>query len=150
MQDTPEALCRNYPRLVINFASAVFLIRYPRLQIVHVYVITIIIICPRSHRSRSHVMIAHRCLRLLRLPLPLRFARLPLAQLKYQGHQIEAVSIYPNLPSRNYSAFTMSAFYNLKAPQPGNKTFDFEELRGKVVLIVNVASQWCVHCFTQI
>jgi hypothetical protein len=38
----------------------------------------------------------------------------------------------------------MSTFYDLKAPQTSTKTFDFETLRGKVVLIVNVASQWYV------
>jgi len=35
----------------------------------------------------------------------------------------------------------MSSFYTLKAEAPGGKTFDFAELKGKVVLIVNVASQ---------
>ncbi len=35
-----------------------------------------------------------------------------------------------------------SSFYSLKATLPGGKTFDFEQLRGKVVLIVNVASKW--------
>ena len=50
--------------------------------------------------------------------------------------------------SRTYTtttttALTMSAFYNLKAEQPGDKVFDFEQLKGKVVLIVNVASKWC-------
>ena len=35
-------------------------------------------------------------------------------------------------------------FYSLKAEQPGGKVFDFEQLRDKVVLIVNVASKWCV------
>jgi glutathione peroxidase-family protein len=35
----------------------------------------------------------------------------------------------------------MSSFYSLKAEQPGGKTFDFADLKGKVVLIVNVASQ---------
>ncbi|RDX57273.1 glutathione peroxidase-like protein [Lentinus brumalis] len=34
-----------------------------------------------------------------------------------------------------------SSFYSLKASLPGGKTFDFEQLRGKVVLIVNVASK---------
>lgn len=38
---------------------------------------------------------------------------------------------------------TMSTFYDLKAELPGGKTYDFSELRGKVVLIVNVASKWC-------
>ena len=40
--------------------------------------------------------------------------------------------------------FTMSEFYNLKATLPGDKPkeYDFEQLKGKVVLIVNVASKW--------
>ncbi|ESK87253.1 glutathione peroxidase [Moniliophthora roreri MCA 2997] len=32
------------------------------------------------------------------------------------------------------------SFYSLKAAMPGNKTFDFADLKGKVVLIVNTAS----------
>jgi glutathione peroxidase-family protein len=36
----------------------------------------------------------------------------------------------------------MSNFYNLKAKLPGGKEYDFEQLKGKVVLIVNVASKW--------
>ena len=39
----------------------------------------------------------------------------------------------------------MSGFYSLKAELPGGKTYDFEQLKGKVVLIVNVASQWCAN-----
>lgn len=35
----------------------------------------------------------------------------------------------------------MSSFYELKAELPGGKTYDFEQLKGKVVLIVNVASK---------
>ncbi|KAI0707349.1 glutathione peroxidase-like protein [Earliella scabrosa] len=35
----------------------------------------------------------------------------------------------------------MSTFYSLKATLPGNKTYDFEQLKGKVVLIVNTASK---------
>jgi len=35
----------------------------------------------------------------------------------------------------------MSEFYNLKAKLPGDKEYDFEQLRGKVILIVNVASK---------
>ncbi|KIY44044.1 glutathione peroxidase [Fistulina hepatica ATCC 64428] len=34
-----------------------------------------------------------------------------------------------------------SGFYSLKATLPGDKTYDFADLKGKVVLIVNVASQ---------
>ncbi|KAH9850388.1 glutathione peroxidase [Lenzites betulinus] len=33
------------------------------------------------------------------------------------------------------------SFYELKAQLPGGKTYDFEQLKGKVVLIVNVASK---------
>jgi len=36
----------------------------------------------------------------------------------------------------------MSEFYNLKAKLPGDKEYEFEQLKGKVVLVVNVASQW--------
>jgi peroxiredoxin len=35
-------------------------------------------------------------------------------------------------------------FYDLKADLPGGKVYDFADLKGKVVLIVNVASQWWV------
>ncbi|KAH9940969.1 glutathione peroxidase [Amylocystis lapponica] len=35
----------------------------------------------------------------------------------------------------------MSSFYALQAALPGDKTYDFEQLKGKVVLIVNVASK---------
>jgi len=35
----------------------------------------------------------------------------------------------------------MSEFYDLKANLPGNKEYDFDQLKGKVVLIVNVASK---------
>jgi len=38
-----------------------------------------------------------------------------------------------------------SGFYSLKAQLPGGKVYDFEQLRGKVVLIVNTASKWCVR-----
>ncbi|KAH8100827.1 glutathione peroxidase-like protein [Cristinia sonorae] len=35
----------------------------------------------------------------------------------------------------------MSSFYSLSAELPGGKKYDFEQLKGKVVLIVNVASK---------
>lgn len=38
----------------------------------------------------------------------------------------------------------MSNFYSLKAERPGGKVYDFADLKGKTVLIVNVASQWWV------
>lgn len=37
----------------------------------------------------------------------------------------------------------MKSFYDLKAELPNGSTFNFEDLKGKVVLIVNVASKWC-------
>jgi glutathione peroxidase len=36
----------------------------------------------------------------------------------------------------------MSAFYTLKATKKTDDIFDFAELKGKTVLIVNTASQW--------
>ena len=52
------------------------------------------------------------------------------------------------VPHRVFSTSrpTMSdaSFYSLKATRPGNKEYDFEQLRGKVVLIVNTASKWYV------
>lgn len=36
---------------------------------------------------------------------------------------------------------TMSSFHDLKAERPDGEIFAFEELKGKVVLVVNVASQ---------
>lgn len=42
------------------------------------------------------------------------------------------------------SSSEMSSFYSLKATLPGNKEYDFAQLKGKVVLIVNVASAWYV------
>ncbi|KAG5646941.1 hypothetical protein DXG03_001664 [Asterophora parasitica] len=38
----------------------------------------------------------------------------------------------------------MSTFYSLKAERPGGKVYDFADLKGKTVLIVNVASAWYV------
>lgn len=38
---------------------------------------------------------------------------------------------------------TMTSFYDLKAELPGaDKSYDFNDLRGKTVLVVNVASKW--------
>lgn len=36
----------------------------------------------------------------------------------------------------------MSEFYNLKAKLPSDKEYDFAQLKGKIVLVVNVASKW--------
>lgn len=42
---------------------------------------------------------------------------------------------------------TTSTFYDLKADLPGGETYDFEQLKGKVVLVVNVASQWYAQSY---
>lgn len=57
-------------------------------------------------------------------------------------HRISAPSTSRNLSSSATPA--MSEFYNLKTELPDGKTFDFEQLKGKVVLIVNTASKWYV------
>ncbi|KAJ3836993.1 thioredoxin-like protein [Lentinula raphanica] len=44
------------------------------------------------------------------------------------------------LPRTMSTVSEKSDFYSLKAEMPGNKTFDFSDLKGKVVLIVNTAS----------
>lgn len=47
-----------------------------------------------------------------------------------------------------FSSFTPvmsdSTFYSLKAELPLGKSYDFANLKGKTVLIVNTASNWCV------
>jgi len=50
-------------------------------------------------------------------------------------------------PSYSTTAQTMSGFYSLKAERPGGNVYDFADLKGKTVLIVNVASKWCVLSF---
>ncbi|KAF8461658.1 hypothetical protein JB92DRAFT_2207006 [Gautieria morchelliformis] len=42
----------------------------------------------------------------------------------------------------NSNSSEMSNFYDLKADKPNGTSFNFSELKGKVVLVVNVASQW--------
>ena len=49
---------------------------------------------------------------------------------------------YSSSSNTSPSQLTMSGFYDLKAELPGGKAYSFEELKGKVVLIVNVASKW--------
>ena len=46
------------------------------------------------------------------------------------------------LATAHYSTSAMSKFYELKAELPNGQTYDFEQLKGKVVLIVNTASKW--------
>lgn len=40
------------------------------------------------------------------------------------------------------STVAMSGFYSLKTELPDGKEFDFADLKGKTVLIVNIASKW--------
>jgi len=42
------------------------------------------------------------------------------------------------------SSSSANTFYDLKADLPNGQAYDFEQLKGKVVLIVNVASKWYV------
>lgn len=52
----------------------------------------------------------------------------------------------PSPSQANTSPSTdMTSFYDLKAELPNGKTYDFSQLKGKVVLIVNTASKWCVR-----
>ncbi len=47
------------------------------------------------------------------------------------------------LTSSSYSPPpAMAGFYDLKAELPNGKSYEFDQLKGKVVLIVNVASKW--------
>jgi hypothetical protein len=54
----------------------------------------------------------------------------------------------PSPPRRSMSSSSGTTFYDLKAELPNGQTYDFEQLKGKVVLIVNVASKWyvCNYC----
>ncbi|KAJ8692978.1 Glutathione peroxidase 2, variant 2 [Pleurotus ostreatus] len=52
--------------------------------------------------------------------------------------------ITPPISRAHSSSSTMTSFYDLSATLPGGKPYPFSQLKGKVVLIVNVASQWCV------
>jgi hypothetical protein len=55
-------------------------------------------------------------------------------------------SLSPSTTSAAYrflsSTVAMSGFYSLKAELPNGKEFDFADLKGKTVLIVNIASKW--------
>ena len=44
----------------------------------------------------------------------------------------------------NMSESTSRGFYDLKADLPNGSPYKLEDLKGKVVLVVNVASKWCV------
>lgn len=51
------------------------------------------------------------------------------------------------LSRRTMSNSTSTTFYDFKADLPGGKTYDFDQLKGRVVLVVNVASQWYAQPF---
>ena len=78
---------------------------------------------PVARSLRNHAPCSHL--------LPVASPR-PVAKLSYPHRTLFA------------SPPTMSdaSFYGLKATRPGNKEFDFAQLKGKVVLIVNTASKW--------
>ena len=64
------------------------------------------------------------------------------ARRDYQARNISSTPL--QLDAEQEPRPTMTSFYELKAELPGGKTYDFEQLKGKVVLIVNVASKWYV------
>ena len=72
----------------------------------------------------------------------LLFKKSPLCQTRRQsGFQSSPLSTTTTTrPKRE-----MTTFYDLKAEKPNGTTLNFSELKGKVVLIVNVASQWYVE-----
>lgn len=82
-------------------------------------------------RDRNFVLMLRQAADLLRTVRP---SSTP-SHLRFRPHRQTFVS-----PTNFYR--TMSEFYNLKAKLPGDKVYDFEQLKGKVVLVVNVASKW--------
>ncbi len=103
-------------------------------------------------------LVPSRGLHKLAVPIPGRVARSQLCHILRPSHRpaisSSGFSLRPlpatslSLPSRTISssplAMSDASFYSLKASLPGGKTYDFEQLKGKVVLIVNTASKWCV------
>lgn len=55
--------------------------------------------------------------------------------------QVRRLLPVPQLRHRFFST-VMAGFYSLKAEQPGGVIYDFAQLKGKAVLIVNTASRW--------
>jgi hypothetical protein len=100
------------------------------------------------HRTVDHViamMMLYR--RSLSHPVRVIFTRDCRSVASIYKFQPPPPLLRPPFPPRSLSttaAPAMTTFYDLKAPLPGAKAYDFDQLRGKVVLIVNVASQWCV------
>ncbi|KIO15215.1 hypothetical protein M404DRAFT_991931 [Pisolithus tinctorius Marx 270] len=65
-------------------------------------------------------------------------------------HSVPTTALTTKTPQPSYkfianrtmsSESTAQTFYDLKAELPGGNVYDFEQLRGKVVLVVNVASE---------
>lgn len=64
---------------------------------------------------------------------------LPVAFVSNQQHS----HLSSSSQAMSESKSTAKSFYDLKAELPNGSIFNFEDLKGKVVLIVNVASKWC-------
>ena len=77
------------------------------------------------------------CIKSQRLPLLL--SRNPLLVRTFKPVPLQ-FSLFASL----YSAMSESTFYSLKAELPSGKIYDFADLKGKTVLIVNTASNWYV------
>jgi hypothetical protein len=62
----------------------------------------------------------------------------------YNRHTARTILLVP--PTSEFSTYTpvMTSFHNLKAELPTEGVYDFAQLKGKTVLIVNTASGWCV------
>lgn len=59
----------------------------------------------------------------------------------HHNRQLAPIIVKRTMSSSESAA---QSFYDLKAELPSSDIYDFNQLKGKVVLIVNVASQWCV------
>ena len=98
---------------------------------------------PLLHKSPLRVA------RAARTPPTLRQHHRPLSHLPGRLHldfvpRCSSQLLTPSFRTLSTSPPAMSdaGFYSLKATAPGNKPYEFEQLKGKVVLIVNTASKW--------
>jgi len=75
------------------------------------------------------------------LPKQLKVIRsIVLTPTLYHNRQLASTIVKRTMSSQSAA----QSFYNLKAELPRGDMYDFNQLKGKVVLVVNVASQWCV------
>lgn len=58
------------------------------------------------------------------------------------GLRLSTRSIFPLPIYHSFATSAMSTFYTLKATKKNDEVFDFADLKGKTVLIVNTASAW--------